>query len=771
MPLHSPRLVVAGLMAGLCLVVVPGLPAHALPPANDMFADARVLDPAGDAVSGTTEDATDEPGEPDHDPASPGWGALHSVWYSWTPAASGVVPISTCGSTFATVVAVYTGSSLATLSGPPGARESKPNGPCPGTAWGGLDLQVTAGTKYWIAVDTWGGVDAEGHYEQTDQTTGRFELQVGDAPSSITEPAVEVKVPDFRPFCGTPKTSLTKCPDPVFQGIGRVLTWMKEARAQGGDVTLLPVARTSDQEDGAVKKYLRSNKAQGSEVLDQKLKPGRYFTTVDEPVVLKVYFFDSFADKALQQAALDALEQAGEDNKNVKSKCGYIDTDADRQKIIKELNAMLGKPGYLTQRDAGALLAKQGCGYEVSEYFDAPGLTQDAVYGVTGVDTKRHLVRLRVGLPVNQDFLLVIREDPYWATPTMLALGTDGKLTASSRQLSRISIQVVERITGRLVSGAKLTFIGPDGRPETVSTNTRGEWTFTSKLEHAGRYAIKAEVRGANGAVMTGFRSIDVVDRGTSSFVTMSGRTMTHTNGDWVGTQEDVDRAKSLPMVPANLGTGLSGAPTAPPVIVQATAAHPNGDGTWTSGQVNSVRILDDTNFAVVATDGFVDIGGGLTGQVGSSRSARAWPNPFQAIADAANYVATGLARAIEQGAGTIANVTTAVQRQGIARTAEIMAANGAATPSSNLISDKGLGIISDNGGGVISTGGLNVISTGGLNLRDAQGNLIGQAGGNLIGQAGGNIISNDGAGVISTGGLNLTPVRGGNLIGQAGGN
>ena len=62
-------------------------------------------------------------------------------------------------------------------------------------------------------------------------------------------------------------------------------------------------------------------------------------------------------------------------------------------------------------------------------------------------------------------------------------------------------------------------------------------------------------------------------------------------------------------------------------------------------------------------------IGGGLPQQVGSSSKpvARAWPNPFQAVANMLNTIVTGLSRTFAQGAdgeGTVAKKTTAADQQ-----------------------------------------------------------------------------------------------------------
>ena len=110
---------VAIAIAGLAAVWAP--PAIAAPPPNDDFADAQELtsqNPLPIEVDGTTDEATYEPGEPDHSlrhddgDLSP----THSVWYEWRPGADGPVTVDAhCqvefpfGDVEQPVLVVYTG--------------------------------------------------------------------------------------------------------------------------------------------------------------------------------------------------------------------------------------------------------------------------------------------------------------------------------------------------------------------------------------------------------------------------------------------------------------------------------------------------------------------------------------------------------------------------------------------------------------------------------------------------------------------------------------
>ncbi|HEY5551542.1 MAG TPA: hypothetical protein VIK52_06625, partial [Opitutaceae bacterium] len=68
--------------------------AFCAPPANDNFADAIVIGPAGGTVAGTNVDATKEPGEPNHHGNLLG----KSVWWTWTAPGASSVNIETAGS-------------------------------------------------------------------------------------------------------------------------------------------------------------------------------------------------------------------------------------------------------------------------------------------------------------------------------------------------------------------------------------------------------------------------------------------------------------------------------------------------------------------------------------------------------------------------------------------------------------------------------------------------------------------------------------------------
>jgi sugar lactone lactonase YvrE len=74
-------------------------------PANDKFTNRVVLSGVNVAATGSNSGATSEAFEPRHGLSSPG----PSVWWEWKAATDGLLQLNTTGSSFDTVLAVYTG--------------------------------------------------------------------------------------------------------------------------------------------------------------------------------------------------------------------------------------------------------------------------------------------------------------------------------------------------------------------------------------------------------------------------------------------------------------------------------------------------------------------------------------------------------------------------------------------------------------------------------------------------------------------------------------
>ncbi len=127
------------------------------PPSNDNFANTDNLNASVlpnikttnatsivAEVTGSNVLATKEDGEPDH----AGSAASHSVWYAWTAPGTGEFSVSTAGSTFDTVLAVYTGSNLDDLT-PVAANDNASDN----VKTSALTFNANSGITYEIAVD------------------------------------------------------------------------------------------------------------------------------------------------------------------------------------------------------------------------------------------------------------------------------------------------------------------------------------------------------------------------------------------------------------------------------------------------------------------------------------------------------------------------------------------------------------------------------------------------------------------------------------------
>ena len=116
---------------------------------NDAFADRFMLEGLTPTATGTNIDATAETGEPVHH----GVGGGKSVWWTWTAPASGTVTVETVGSDFDTVLAVYDGSDVASLT----RLVSNDDIDYGVVLQSRVSFPTVAGTTYQIAVDGWSG--------------------------------------------------------------------------------------------------------------------------------------------------------------------------------------------------------------------------------------------------------------------------------------------------------------------------------------------------------------------------------------------------------------------------------------------------------------------------------------------------------------------------------------------------------------------------------------------------------------------------------------
>ena len=113
---------------------------------NDAFADRLQMTGTFDYVVGSNVGATYEANEPYHWQTT----GYESVWWQWQAPVSGTVTISTAGSSFDTILAAYTGTSLSSLS------LVANNDDYGGLTTSQISFFATAGTVYQIAVDGYG---------------------------------------------------------------------------------------------------------------------------------------------------------------------------------------------------------------------------------------------------------------------------------------------------------------------------------------------------------------------------------------------------------------------------------------------------------------------------------------------------------------------------------------------------------------------------------------------------------------------------------------
>jgi hypothetical protein len=116
------------------------------PPDNDNFISAQNIGGCSGNVNGTNVGATKETGEPNHSPDNNG--GSKSVWYAWQAPATGTATITTAGSSFDTVLGVYTGASVGSLTSIVKNDDTNAN-----DTTSSVTFNATAGTTYMIAVD------------------------------------------------------------------------------------------------------------------------------------------------------------------------------------------------------------------------------------------------------------------------------------------------------------------------------------------------------------------------------------------------------------------------------------------------------------------------------------------------------------------------------------------------------------------------------------------------------------------------------------------
>lgn len=126
---------------------IGGVVLNVNPPPNDRFTDCRTITGDSGEVTGHNMGATKEQGEIAHAGNIGG----HSVWYCWTAPSSGVSTVDTIASNFDTLLGVYTGNAVNSLTliasddNEGGNNKSR------------VSFNAIAGTNYKIVVDGFSG--------------------------------------------------------------------------------------------------------------------------------------------------------------------------------------------------------------------------------------------------------------------------------------------------------------------------------------------------------------------------------------------------------------------------------------------------------------------------------------------------------------------------------------------------------------------------------------------------------------------------------------
>lgn len=115
-----------------------------LPPANDNFANAALISGLPVTTTGSNAFATFEVGERN----ILGNGGQATIWFKWIAPSSGLATIDTAGSDFDTLLGIYTGTAVDSLSI---VGENDDVGV--GILTSAVAVTVTSGTTYYIAID------------------------------------------------------------------------------------------------------------------------------------------------------------------------------------------------------------------------------------------------------------------------------------------------------------------------------------------------------------------------------------------------------------------------------------------------------------------------------------------------------------------------------------------------------------------------------------------------------------------------------------------
>ena len=117
------------------------------PVSNDNFANAQPIGGGAGTIAGSNIGAGKETGEPNHALNAGG----KSIWYAWTAPSDGIYTFDTIGSSFDTLMGIYTGSAVNLLS------EIASNDDMGNATVSRVSFSATGGVVYYVAVDGFNG--------------------------------------------------------------------------------------------------------------------------------------------------------------------------------------------------------------------------------------------------------------------------------------------------------------------------------------------------------------------------------------------------------------------------------------------------------------------------------------------------------------------------------------------------------------------------------------------------------------------------------------
>jgi hypothetical protein len=179
-----------------------------LSPTNDLFANAVQLQGTSGLVTAENRGSTKELDEPLHADNEGG----RSVWYKWRSSSVGQLTLTTQNSTFDTLLAVYSGASLATLLPVTSNDDS-----FEASEFSQVSFTVNSNQLYYVAVDGFGGefgtLVLQHFFEPTEQ--GRFfSVTINNSPGGTVSPPTGL-------YPANARVTLTAQPDASYEFV----TW------------------------------------------------------------------------------------------------------------------------------------------------------------------------------------------------------------------------------------------------------------------------------------------------------------------------------------------------------------------------------------------------------------------------------------------------------------------------------------------------------------------------------------------------------------------